>query len=40
MYGVGFFRRALTLERLRWVNRLSGALLTGFGVLSLLSLVP
>ena len=37
---VGFFRRALTLERLRWVNRLSGALLTGFGVLSLLSLVP
>ena len=37
---VGLFRRALTLERLRWVNRLSGALLTGFGVLSLLSLVP
>jgi threonine/homoserine/homoserine lactone efflux protein len=37
---VGFFRRALTLERLRWVNRLSGAMLAGFGVLSLLSLVP
>jgi threonine/homoserine/homoserine lactone efflux protein len=35
---VGFFRRALTPERLRWVNRLSGALLLGFGVLSLLSL--
>ena len=36
---VGFFRRALTPERLRWVNRLSGALLAGLGVLSLLSLV-
>src|SRR5215203_2207252 len=35
---VGFFRRALTPARLRWVNRLSGALLVGFGVLSLLSL--
>ncbi len=35
---VGFFRRALTLERLRWVNRLSGAVLVGFGVLALLSL--
>jgi threonine/homoserine/homoserine lactone efflux protein len=36
--GVGFFRRALTVERLRWVNRLSGAMLIGFGVISLLSL--
>ena len=35
---VGFFRRALTAERLRWVNRLSGALLTALGLLSLLSL--
>jgi threonine/homoserine/homoserine lactone efflux protein len=35
---VGFFRRALTPARLRWVNRLSGALLAGFGLLSLLSL--
>jgi threonine/homoserine/homoserine lactone efflux protein len=35
---VGFFRRALTPARLRWVNRLSGALLTTFGVLALLSL--
>jgi threonine/homoserine/homoserine lactone efflux protein len=35
---VGFFRRALTLERLRWVNRGSGAMLVGFGFLSLLSL--
>jgi threonine/homoserine/homoserine lactone efflux protein len=37
---VGFFRRALTPARLLWVNRLSGALLAGLGVLSLLSLVP
>jgi threonine/homoserine/homoserine lactone efflux protein len=35
---VGLFRRALTPERLRWVNRGSGAMLIGFGVLSLLSL--
>ena len=37
--GVGFFRRAVTLQPLRWVNRFSGAMLLGFGVLSLLSLV-
>ena len=36
---VGFFRRSLTPARLRWVNRLSGALLAGLGVVSLLSLV-
>jgi threonine/homoserine/homoserine lactone efflux protein len=35
---IGFFRRALTPERLRWVNRVSGAMLIGFGVFSLLSL--
>ena len=35
---VEFFRRALAPERLRWVNRLSGAMLLGFGVLSLVSL--
>jgi threonine/homoserine/homoserine lactone efflux protein len=35
---VGSFRRALTPARLRWMNRLSGALLAGLGVLSLLSL--
>ena len=34
---VGFFRRALTSARLRWVNRLSGALLVAIGVFSLLS---
>jgi threonine/homoserine/homoserine lactone efflux protein len=35
---VGFARRAVTPTRLRWINRLSGALLIGFGVLALLSL--
>jgi threonine/homoserine/homoserine lactone efflux protein len=35
---VGFFRRALTPERLRWVNRLSGAALVAFGVVALVSL--
>lgn len=35
---VGFFRRAMTVDRLVWVNRLSGAFLTGFGVLALFSL--
>ena len=35
---VGFFRRAFTPERLLWVNRLSGVVLVGFGVISLLSL--
>jgi threonine/homoserine/homoserine lactone efflux protein len=35
---VGSFRRALTPDRLRWVNRLSGTALIGFGVLALLSL--
>lgn len=36
--GVGFFRHALTPERLLWVNRISGAFLVLFGVLALLSL--
>jgi len=38
--GVGLARRALTAERLCWVNRLSGALLAGFGLLALLSVRP
>jgi threonine/homoserine/homoserine lactone efflux protein len=37
---VGYFRRALTPDRLRWVNRFSGAALFGFGLLALLSLRP
>ncbi len=36
--GVGLFRRALTPARLQWVNRLSGAVLFGFGVAALVSL--
>lgn len=36
--GVGFFRHALTPERLLWVNRVSGASLVLFGVLALASL--
>jgi threonine/homoserine/homoserine lactone efflux protein len=35
---VEFFRRGLTPRRLQWVNRVSGALIAGIGVLSLLSL--
>lgn len=34
---VGLFRRALTPERLIWVNRISGAVLLGFGLAALLS---
>ncbi len=33
--GVSLFRRAFTPSRMRWINRLSGAVLTGFGVLAL-----
>lgn len=36
--GVGFARHAMTPARLHWINRLSGALLIGFGGLALLSL--
>jgi threonine/homoserine/homoserine lactone efflux protein len=35
---VGLFRRAMTLERLQWVNRISGGVLVAFGALALLSL--
>ena len=35
--GVSLFRRAFTPSRMRWINRLSGAVLTGFGVLALAS---
>lgn len=37
---VGLFRRALTPERLQWVNRLSGAMLIAFGVVAVLSVRP
>lgn len=35
---VGFFRRALSPERLRWVNRASGATLVVLGLLAIVSL--
>ncbi len=34
--GIGHFRHLFTPARLRWVNRLSGAALAGFGLLTLL----
>ena len=37
--GVSLFRSKLNLRRLRWVNRLSGLIIGGFGLLVLLSLV-
>jgi threonine/homoserine/homoserine lactone efflux protein len=36
--GVGLFRKRVDLRALRWVNRVSGILILGFGVISLLSL--
>ncbi|MBL7063639.1 MAG: LysE family transporter [Anaerolineae bacterium] len=36
--GVGMFRAKFTPDRLRWVNRISGAIITTFGLLALLSL--
>jgi threonine/homoserine/homoserine lactone efflux protein len=35
--GAGLFRNKLGTGGLRWINRLSGAIITGFGVLALLS---
>jgi threonine/homoserine/homoserine lactone efflux protein len=34
--GVGLFRKRFDLRALRWVNRVSGILILGFGVISLL----
>jgi threonine/homoserine/homoserine lactone efflux protein len=36
---VGAFRTKFDLSGLRWVNRISGIIITGFGVLAFLSLV-
>jgi threonine/homoserine/homoserine lactone efflux protein len=36
--GIGVFRTKLTFGRLQWVNRISGVLITLFGLLALLSL--
>jgi threonine/homoserine/homoserine lactone efflux protein len=35
--GVGLFREKLTNEHLRWVNRISGIVIAGFGLLALVS---
>ena len=37
--GVGLFREKLNTTGLRWVNRISGAIILGFGVVALLSLL-
>ena len=36
--GVGLFRERLSTTGLRWANRISGAIILGFGVMALLSL--
>jgi threonine/homoserine/homoserine lactone efflux protein len=33
--GVGFFRSRLTPKHLKWLNRISGAILLGFGIIAL-----
>ena len=35
--GVGLFRHKLNLQKLAWVNRISGAIIAGFGLLALLN---
>ena len=35
--GVGLFRTRFNLQGLRWVNRISGIIITGFGLIALLS---
>jgi threonine/homoserine/homoserine lactone efflux protein len=37
--GVGIFREKFNPHRLQWVNRISGAIITGFGLFALLSAV-
>ena len=37
--GVGFFRSAVTPERLRWVNRGAGTIITAFGIAALAALM-
>lgn len=37
--GVGLLRSRLNLRRLWWINKLSGAIILGFGLLALLSLI-
>jgi arginine exporter protein ArgO len=35
---VGLFGRNISSQKLRWINRISGTIITAFGVLALLSL--
>ena len=37
--GVGLFRKRFDLQRLRWVNRASGIIILGFGLISLMGLI-
>jgi threonine/homoserine/homoserine lactone efflux protein len=37
--GIGMFRGKFTPSGLRWVNRVSGVIITGFGIYALLSLI-
>jgi threonine/homoserine/homoserine lactone efflux protein len=37
--GVSLFRASFNPHRLRWVNRVSGVIITGFGLLALLSMI-
>lgn len=38
--GVNLFRTKLTSRMLMWVNRISGTIIAGFGLIALLSLIP
>lgn len=37
--GFGLFRNKVNLAALRWINRISGAVITGFGLLALTSVI-
>jgi arginine exporter protein ArgO len=37
-FGVSLFRGKFNAQRLRWVNRISGLVITGFGLLAFLTL--
>lgn len=37
--GVGIFRKRFSFHGLKWVNRISGVIITGFGLLALLSVL-
>jgi arginine exporter protein ArgO len=37
--GVGIFREKFSLQELQWVNRISGAVILGFGLFALVSIL-